>query len=41
MEALLQSPNTFMNIIGPCVAKALKANKIEKTNLIVLHDDLE
>lgn len=30
-----------MNIIGKNVAKALKSEKLEKTSLIVLHDDLE
>ncbi len=34
-------PHTFMNIIGLNVAKALKSNRIEKTTLVVINDDLE
>ena len=30
-----------MNVIGSNVAKALKYYKIDKSNLIVIHDDLE
>jgi peptidyl-tRNA hydrolase len=41
MNILMLSPITYMNIIGKNVAKAMKAEKIEKTSLIVLHDDLE
>lgn len=41
MNALLLLPITFMNIIGKNVAKAMKSEKIDKTALIVLHDDLE
>lgn len=41
MNALLLSPVTFMNIIGKNVAKAMKNERLEKSNLIVLHDDLE
>lgn len=41
MNALLLSPQTFMNIIGKNVAKAMRSEKIEKANLIVIHDDLE
>ena len=41
INALLLSPMTYMNIIGKNVAKAMKSEKIEKTNLIVIHDDLE
>jgi peptidyl-tRNA hydrolase len=41
MNAMLLSPVTYMNIIGKNVAKAMKSERIEKTSLIVLHDDLE
>jgi PTH1 family peptidyl-tRNA hydrolase len=41
INALLLSPVTYMNIIGKNVAKAMKSERIEKTSLIVLHDDLE
>lgn len=41
MNALLLSPITFMNIIGKNTAKALKSERLDKTALIVLHDDLE
>ena len=41
INALLLSPVTYMNIIGKNVAKAMKRERIEKTSLIVLHDDLE
>jgi peptidyl-tRNA hydrolase len=41
MNALLLSPVTYMNIIGKNVAKAMKSERIDKTCLIVLHDDLE
>jgi len=41
INALLLSPVTYMNIIGKNVAKAMKSERLEKTSLIVLHDDLE
>jgi peptidyl-tRNA hydrolase len=41
MNILLLSPVSYMNIIGKNVAKAMRTDKIEKTSLIVLHDDLE
>ena len=41
VNALLLAPETYMNIIGKNVAKAMKTEKIDKTKLIVLHDDLE
>ena len=41
LNILLLSPFSYMNIIGKNVAKAMKAEKIDKTSLIVLHDDLE
>jgi peptidyl-tRNA hydrolase len=41
INALLLSPISFMNIIGKNVAKAMKSERLEKTQLIVLHDDLE
>jgi PTH1 family peptidyl-tRNA hydrolase len=41
MNALILKPVTYMNIIGKNVAKAMKNERIEKTSLIVIHDDLE
>ena len=41
INALLLSPISYMNIIGKNVAKAMKSERIDKTSLIVLHDDLE
>lgn len=41
MNALMLRPITYMNIIGKNVSKAMKSEKIEKTSLIVLGDDLE
>ena len=41
LNILLLSPVSYMNIIGKNVAKAMKTDKIDKTSLIVLHDDLE
>ena len=41
MNAMLLKPMTFMNIIGKNVSKAMKSEKIERSQLIVLHDDLE
>jgi peptidyl-tRNA hydrolase len=38
---LILKPQTFMNIIGKNVAKAMKSERIEKDKLIVIHDDLE
>ncbi len=34
-------PQTFMNLSGQSVAKALKKYNIEKSHLIVLHDEVE
>lgn len=41
MNALILRPMTYMNIIGKNVAKAMKSEKIDKSQIIVLHDDLE
>ena len=41
INALMLSPVTYMNIIGKNVAKAMKSERLQKTSLIVLHDDLE
>lgn len=41
LNLLLQSPITYMNIIGKNVSLCIKQNKIPVENLIVLHDDLE
>jgi peptidyl-tRNA hydrolase len=41
LNILLLSPISYMNIIGKNVARAMKTEKIDKTSLIVLHDDLE
>ncbi len=41
LNALILRPITYMNIIGKNVSKAMKSEKIEKTSLIVLNDDLE
>lgn len=41
VNALLLRPITYMNIAGKNVAAAMKKYKVEKSKLIILHDELE
>ncbi|MDD4122937.1 MAG: aminoacyl-tRNA hydrolase [Candidatus Pacebacteria bacterium] len=38
---ILVIPNTYMNVSGICVAKAIKYFKTKKENIIVIHDDAD
>ena len=37
----LMKPQSFMNIIGKNVGKALRKHKLKSNQIVVLHDDLE
>lgn len=38
---ILIKPQTFMNLSGQCVARALQKYKLQSTDLVVLHDEVE
>ena len=41
VDCLLLKPQTFMNLSGRSVAKAIQFLKVEMTDLVVLHDDID
>lgn len=40
-DVILLKPQTFMNLSGECVIQFMNYFKIEKDNLLVIHDDLD
>ena len=38
-DVILLKPQTFMNLSGECVIQFMNYFKIEKDNLLVIHDD--
>jgi peptidyl-tRNA hydrolase, PTH1 family len=40
-DCILIIPNTYMNISGICVSKAIKYYKVKPENIVVIHDDAD